>query len=74
MAWAALLGMCADDILAGHYHMLPSQMHLHCNANLSDMAVEWTALLLGKRELPGPELGLETDYPDGFVVFLSPFR
>jgi len=54
--------------------MLSCHMYLHCNANLSGLAAEWTALQLGKREFPGLNLGLKSDYPDGFVVYLSPFR
>jgi len=54
--------------------MLPCQIYLHCNANLSGMAAEWTALQLGNVEFPRLNLGFKNDYPDGFVVYLSLFR
>jgi hypothetical protein len=40
-----------------------------------NVVVEWLALLLPIREVPGSNLGPETGCPDrSFVVFLSPFR
>jgi hypothetical protein len=39
-----------------------------------NVMVEWLALLLRIREVPGSNLGPETGYPDRFfVVFLSPY-
>jgi hypothetical protein len=36
--------------------------------------VKWLILLLHIREVPGSNLGPETDYPDGFRGFFSPSR
>jgi hypothetical protein len=38
------------------------------------IVVEWLALLLCIRDVPGSNLGPETGYPEVFVVFLSPSR
>jgi hypothetical protein len=47
-----------------------------CKYAKQKAVVEWLALLLLIREVPGSNLGPETDYPDSglFVAFISPSR